>query len=327
MMLFKKRMSITRFRFVEKTDLSEKEVLENLSAYSFDAEAPLIQKEISGFTTVSDPYEGRDFIETEVLHGSYAVAVFRRDSRSVASSAVKREVEKEIAQFMQKTGAKGISRELKNDIKERVTFDLLTQTPFRTELIPFVLDINSGVGYFFSVGSSAYSSFEDIFSRSMGLSIEIIDFGEGDFLSWLWWRLETNEMNQPEGAEITAGTKFSIGNNDGKALSGSASDAEMRLAVANGGDIRKMMIQPIGGDEFLVDVYGRLSGVKINKEELPSEESSSLLPLIARIEESFFVVDKWMAEYRKNPKNISDFYASKTEWALPTICRAAFEDI
>lgn len=324
--MFKKKMCVTRFRAIDDFNMSDKDIVENLARFSFNDEDPSF-KEAAGFTSIESPYEGTNFVESEAIQGIYVAAVFRRDTRNVSSSAVKREVIKRKEQIIASGDKKTFSKSLLKEIKEDVTIRLLKQTPFKTDLIPFVFNTKTGVGYFFSTSKSSYSSFEDIFTRSMGVSIEVIDFGPEDFLSWLWWRLETNEMNQPLGAELTTGTKFSVSDGSDKNLSGSASDSEMRLAVSEGCNVKKMTIQPVGDEEFVVDLSGKLSGVYLDKEDMPSKDSPSVIPLAVRFDNVFMVVDKWREEYNSNKKNVEDFHASKKEWAIPSICKAAFDDI
>lgn len=327
--MFKRSMSITRFKCVQEIDLTQQTVQEGLAEFAFDQNNLLDLQEVTGFTTLEDPYAGDNFIESSLFHGDYACAVFRRDTRKAPASAIKREVMAEVERVKAESGKTFVSRDTRKGIKDSVTRRLLSNMPFKTDLIPFIFNAKTGVGYFFSASSSGYSSFEDIFSRAMGVSIEIFapDCGR-DFLSWLWWRLETNDLNQPEGYELLVGGKFSVGDETGKVLSGCSSSEEIRLAVSKGCEVNRMLVQPVGEEhEVFVDVNGRLSHVDIPEECLPDEESCSLLPLIARVEHPFKILDVWAEEYRSKPKNVENFHASKASWARPAICGAVFDDI
>ena len=327
--MFKKRMNITRFHCVQESNISQQDFLDGLAEYVFDANNLLDLKEVVGFTTVEEPYEGTNFVDSEVFHGNIAVGVFRRDTRNVPGSAIKRELTKKIESRKKELGKKFVSRETRKEFKESITMRLLSSTPFKTELIPFLFDLKTGVGYFCNTGSSAYSSFEDVFSRAMGVSIEIKDFDCGeDFLSWLWWRLETNDLNQPEGAELAAGSRFSVTDGDGKALSGSSSEGEIRLAVSENCNITKMTVLPIGEEkELVVDHNGKVSSLSVDKEDLPDSESNSVIPLFDRFDRVFKIFDTWAEEYRNNPRNVENFHASKKAWARPSVCGAAFDDV
>lgn len=327
--MFKTRMNVTRFKCVTDMKITSKEVLEGLAAFAFDPKNPLSFAEICGFTTVEDPYNGTNFIESEVLHGSVVSAVFRRDTRRVPSSAVKRELAKRIEKYKADTGAEFTSRSVKSEWKEDIKHNLLMNTPFKTELIPFFYDTEKGVGYFCNTGSSAYSSFEDAFSRGFGFSIEAEGFDCGlDFLSWLWWRIETNDLSQPENAEISIGSRFSVSDYNTKALSGSASDAEIRLAIADQCNVTKMRVAPIGDThEMTVSSNGKIFSIYIPKEDLPNKESASILPIVARLDSAYAIFDAWGKEYRDNPKSVENFHKSKKAWARPSVCGAAFDDI
>ena len=326
-MVFKKKMNVMRFSLVDgksASKISEKDVLEGLAEKAFD-ECPGSVKN-SGFTTLEEPYTGTNFVESSVFHGDFMAAVFRRDVFRVPSSLMKREMQKKIDAYRKENPF--VSRKTRDEFKEQIMASLQSDKFYQTTLTPFIFNRKTGIGYFFNTSEAVFSDFGDDFSRSIGFSIESKDYGVSfGFLSWMWWRVETNELAQPSGAEVSIGSRFSVGGGNGRSLSGRASESEIRLAVADGCFVKKMDIVPIDGKGMSVSYDGKISGLCFDPEDLPDKESASLLPLISSVEEAFGVLDAWAAEYRSNEENFKAFLESRWEWARPSICGATFEQV
>ena len=323
--MIKKKMNVLRFHCTDEMSFTKPDIVDGMKRYAFNPLEPLSDKEIVGFTLFEDPYEGIYFTESNLFQDNLLFCILRRDTRSISSSAIKREMEKE----MKKNPEVKLSGKDKGRLKEEITHRLLSWIPFKTELTPFMFDLNSGVGYFCNTGQATYSAFEDIFSRAIGVNVELKGFDCGDdFLSWVWWRLDTNDMNQPSKEEITTGDLFVVKDLDNRSLSGRSSEEEVRLAVANEYNVTKMSVQIIGEDkEMLVDVNGAISSLKIDQSDIPDKDSCSILPLFDRFRSVYAIFDAWAEEYKHNTTSVENFYASKKAWARPSICGADFEDI
>ena len=332
--LFKNKMSVMRFRADEPTKISADELREGLITYKFKEEATLPVN--YGFVDFDNLY-GLDpqFRDHAHVFGNWFVAAVRFDKRNVPASTIKRELAKRSAEFVQDSGKKYISREMKKALKEEITEQLLKRVPPQTSFVVFAVDMSSGNGYYYATSKKSFEQFEEIFERAYGVSFEPDELDTGsDFLTYLWWESESNSFAEmPLNGKLTktfVGDRVSVSDDDQK-ITVSGDIEEAKLSVSKGADVTKIeLLVQIGEDErkFVVDNDGKLSGLTFEASMLPDRESEELTPFIAATEDVFGLLDLWKDKYVVAQENGSGLTpAIRQTWGRGNYCSKSFEDI
>lgn len=334
---FKKKMSVVRFKTETTTSISKEDILEGIYTHKF-AEMDGFGSNY-GFTSFNDPYTQLPvFDEMSNIFGKYFAGLFRVDKINVPSSSLKKEVSEACKKEKEITGKPFISRQRKREITEGLKEYLASKAIPTINFIPFVVNMETGEGFFFNTSKSTFALFEDLFSRAYGATIEVkplIDMYEEDLLTYIWWDSESNSFSdmqiKGEVVKTWVGNKISTVSEDQK-LSASGEDIpEMKLAISNGADVDKIELWlNIGEKEakFNLNYEGAISGLTYGPECLPDEDSNSLLPFIAWTEDVFAVIDLWEARYaeaRDQGKGLTP--KIRETWGRGEYCSKAFEDV
>ena len=332
--LFKNKMSVMRFRAEGPTKISADELREGLITHKFKEEATLPVN--YGFVDFDNLY-GLDpqFRDHAHVFGNWFVAAVRFDKRNVPASTIKRELAKRSNEFVQDSGKKYISREMKKALKEEITEQLLKRVPPQTSFVVFAVDMSNGSGYYYATSKKSFEQFEELFERAYGVSFKPIEPETGsDFLTYLWWESESNSFAEmPLNGKLTktfVGDKVSVSDDDQK-ITVSGDIEEAKLSVSKGADVTKIeLLVQIGEDErkFVVDSDGKLSGLTFEASMLPDRESEELTPFIAATEDVFGLLDLWKDKYVVAQENGSGLTpAIRQTWGRGNYCSKSFEDI
>lgn len=322
MKLFKKKMNVIRFGI--SGDMNPDTVEGICSSLAENAFVEYKQEEVNeGFTTMEDPYGGDNFTPDNIIQsGKLLCGVFRRDSKSVPSSIVEREFEKKYAgQTLSRTEKK----ELKKEIKDR----LFLSIPYKTVCAPFIYNVEKKEGFIFSVSGAIIDSFEFMFSNVLGADISLKGFGgsyDARFLSWLWWKVDTNHYGLPDSRYCEVNGKIRVSSTDGIKVSAQGAQDEIKLTLNEGCKVVSMEIFLDEFATFCVDAYGGISGLGIRPEDIPSEESPSLFPIYSQVTELYEYMDecKEMFIQQEGEKELAK--GMKT-WIMPSICTQSLDDI
>ena len=332
--LFKNKMSVMRFRAEEPTKISADELREGLITHKFKEEATMPVN--YGFVDFVNLY-GLDPQFHDRLHvfGNWFVAAVRFDKRNVPASTIKRELAKRSNEFVQDSGKKYISREMKKALKEEITEQLLKRVPPQTSFVVFTVDMSNGNGYYYATSKKSFEQFEELFERAYGVSFEaVIPETDTDFLTYIWWESESNSFAEmPFNGKLTktfVGDKVSVSDDDQK-ITVSGDIEEAKLSVSKGADVTKIeLLVQIGEDErkFVVDSDGKLSGLTFEASMLPDRESEELTPFIVATGDAFGLLDLWEARYCESRENESGLTpAIRQTWGRGNYCSKSFEDI
>lgn len=332
--LFKNKMSVMRFRADEPTKISADELREGLIMHKFKEEATLPVN--YGFVDFVNLY-GLDPQFHDRLHvfGTWFVAAVRFDKRNVPASTIKRELAKRSNEFVQDSGKKYISREMKKALKEEITEQLLKRVPPQTSFVVFAVDMSNGNGYYYSTSKKSFEQFDELFERAYGVSFEPVEFDtDRDFLTYIWWESESNSFAEmPLNGNLTKtfiGDRVSVSDDEQK-ITVSGDIEEAKLSVSKGADVTKIeLLVHVGEDErkLVVDSDGNLSGLTYEASMLPDSESEELTPFIAATEDVFGLLDLWKDKYLASQENGSGLTpAIRQTWGRGEYCSKSFEDI
>lgn len=130
--------------------------------------------------------------------GSYYVFSLRVDNRSVPAPLLRAHVDKAVEAWRKEHDRSRVPREIKREIKEQVTLDLLKGTNPRTRTFDVCWDLTSSVVCFSGLTDTLVDQFRMLFQRTFGCTLEPIHaMGEevkatevADFYLWLWWACE-----------------------------------------------------------------------------------------------------------------------------------------
>lgn len=163
----------------------------------------------AGFVTV-DNLLVTDFYDRKWMSEPYVFASLRIDSKSAPAPLVKAETEKRCKAWRTEKGTAHIPREVKREIRESVTEELLETTSARTKTIDFVWNIVDNWVTLGNLSDTVADLFVRNFQSAFGVTLTPWSpFGEevpaempGDFYLWLWWAIENDGLNNVEDADI-----------------------------------------------------------------------------------------------------------------------------
>ena len=176
MSIFKKSMSITRFKVVGVPQVDGQSISETILAGLENNQIIDIEQgeEMSwGWTKLTDPLSP-NFGDMSFMTGDYMTVALRLDKKSVPGAAVKRAIyfaekkEKEEKQLPK------LSRAIKVMIKEAVVKNLLSKAPTVTQTADAVWDIDGQTLYFFSTNKLAREIIENVFQDTFNVTIEMM---------------------------------------------------------------------------------------------------------------------------------------------------------
>lgn len=206
---------------------------DGLSANTFIESDPtsVWQGQRSGWASI-DNYLNSD-ASHDCMVGEYAVFSLRIDTKSAPPGRVRALLAKEVEAWKAERNAKHVPRDVKQQLKEQVTNDVLAQTPPRTKIIDVAWNTEQDWLVLGHLSDGVADSFMRNFGSSFGgLGLELwqpfgaedemisdLERNAGDFYLWLWWSIAT-------GQDMTGVESIAI---DGKlVLSGSGGETSVQ---------------------------------------------------------------------------------------------------
>lgn len=143
----------------------------------------------------------------QCMVGEYAVFGFRVDTRNAPAGLVRAKLDRAVRAWKAEHNAKAIPKDVKQELRESVTDEVLSNTSPRTKVIDVAWDTVNDWVVLGNLSESVAEAFVRQFSASFpGLALELWQpFGtEEDLLSdledraanfylWLWWSIDTGE--------------------------------------------------------------------------------------------------------------------------------------
>jgi hypothetical protein len=180
-------------------------VRDGLSANTYTDKAGIWSGQRSGWASI-DNYLNADASQ-EALVAEYAVFSLRIDTRTASAPRVRALLDKAVAAWKQEHGAKHVPRDVKHELRENVTNEVLSETTPRTKIIDVVWDTTNDWLILSHLSEGVLEAFMRNFGASFpGIGLEAWDpFGSedeliadvertaGDFYLWLWWSISTGE--------------------------------------------------------------------------------------------------------------------------------------
>lgn len=213
--------------------------------------------------------------------GEYIAFSFRIDTRRISAAVFKKyllmAMEKE-QELMKKQGKIFISRERKSEIREQVKLSIMTKTLPTPAVIDVIWATGTNIIYLATTQSSVLDLFANYFTQTFDLHLEQlmptnlgiekfkqaglpypneldeigdIELGQ-DFLTWAWFRSETNTMGFEDGKNpflINIEKKIVVQGGEGESfetatVAGALSElAEAKLGLKNGKKVSKACIR------------------------------------------------------------------------------------
>jgi hypothetical protein len=142
--------------------------------------------------------------------GSLYVFSMRVDNRAVPPALLRAHVEKAAEAWRKEHDRTRIPREIKREIKEQVTLDLLQNATPRTRIYDVCWDLTTSIVNFSGLSDALVDQFRMLFQRTFGCTLEPVHLmGEevkssevSDFYLWLWWACENGQDIGVETATI-----------------------------------------------------------------------------------------------------------------------------
>lgn len=143
----------------------------------------------------------------QCMVGEYAVFALRIDTKNAPAALVRAKLSKAMEAWKEEHGAKAVPKDVKQELRENVTNEVLSTTSPRTKVIDVAWDTVNDWVVLSNLSESVAENFVRQFHASFpGLTLELWQpFGtEEDLLSdledrasnfylWLWWAIDTGE--------------------------------------------------------------------------------------------------------------------------------------
>lgn len=333
---FKKKMSAMRFCAETPTRCTPEDLIEGLQKHAFVEDLTMVDN--IGFVDYESPYGGENlFSKTKHVYQNNWVGLIRFDKRQIPASALKLRVNEVVEAEKKQLGKPFVSRARKQEIKEQCKFKLLVKAIPSTTFVPFVVDMDTGNGYFYSTSNTKFELFRDLFSRVFRANIrrDYRDTCSEDFLTYIWWETERNSFFVPivRGEEVKTwiGSRVSTVSEDQKLSISGESLEEAKLPISEGAYVSKMelSIASLYGDRtFSVDLDGVISGMQFTDEEVPNKDSEDISLVLDMTAFYFEVMDAWRKAYEEAEQSGRSLTPEiKKTWGRGAYCSKAFEDV
>jgi hypothetical protein len=139
--------------------------------------------------------------------GEYAVFGLRIDTKNAPAGQVRAKLAKAMDAWKEERGAKAVPKDVKLELRENVTNEVLSLTSARTKVIDVAWDTVNDWVVLSNLSESVAETFVRQFHASFpGLTLELwqpfgteedlladIEHRAGDFYLWLWWQIATGE--------------------------------------------------------------------------------------------------------------------------------------
>lgn len=127
-----------------------------------------------GWVSVDNMLEASFSGTRDWLVGHLAVFALRMDVRTVPSRLLKARVQQECEKWMKETGAPRVPRATRNEIKDRLTNELLVDAPVRTRTFDLVWDLSDNTVLFMGLTSDLEERVKALWLRTFGCSLASI---------------------------------------------------------------------------------------------------------------------------------------------------------
>lgn len=310
-------------------------IQEGLTRVSFsDPLSPQWSGTRAGFVTV-DNLLVTDFYDRKWMSEPYVFASLRIDTKSAPAPLVKAELDRRCKAWRIDKGAAHIPREVKREMKEQVTADILATTSPRTKSIDFVWNVVDNWVTLGNLSDSVADQFVRLFQQAFNVTLTAWNpFGEevpadmpGDFYLWLWWATQNDALDNVEGAAID-GKIVLTGRGSETSCTGDEVEKrpEPRSAVLDG---KRPSVVKIKVTDRNLDYAFTLTGpdLHLSSLKLPEGETSSrvdreaaILDRLGCYENLHGFVAHWASTFQKfyNTKAYHEWVQSElTPWLQP----------
>lgn len=153
----------------------------------------------------------------QCMVGEYAVFSLRIDTKNAPAALVRAKLAKAMDAWKQEHGAKAVPKDVKQELRENVTNEVLSNTSPRTKVIDVTWDTAQDWVVLSNLSESVADAFVRQFHSSFpGLTLELwqpfgteedlladIEHRSADFYLWLWWCIATGEeLHGVEGISV-----------------------------------------------------------------------------------------------------------------------------
>lgn len=289
-----------------------------------------------GLVTVDNLLDA-DFNDRKWMADPYVFAALRIDTKSAPAALVKAEYDRRLKAWRAEFKSAHVPRDVRKDIKEAVTEEVLAQTSARTKVVDFVWNTSENWVTLGHLSDGIADQFVRTFRQTTGLTLTPWSpFGEevpvdmpGDFYLWLWWALDAGELDNVSDASV-----------DGKiVLKGRGSETsctgedvnkhpEPRTAVMSGKRPTVMKLR-LSVDDLAFSFTMNGPELHISSLKLPEGETSSrvdreaaILDRLGAYERLHAVVAEWASGFRSfyNTKAYHEWVQNDlTPWIQPKV--------
>lgn len=276
-----------------------------------------------------------DFSDRAWLADPYVFASLRIDTKSAPAALVKAEYDRRIKAWRSENKAAHVPRDVRKDLKEQVTSEILSVTSARTKVVDFVWNTHENWVTLGHLSDSVADLFVRTFSSMTGLALTPWSpFGEevpvdmpGDFYLWLWWQIENGDVPAVNAAWL-----------DGKiVLKGRGSETtctgeevekhpEPRTAIRSGKRPVVVKLKVSDNDlEYAFTMTGpdlNISSLKLPEGETTSriDREASILDRLGAYEHLHAIVAAWANRFKSfyNTKEYHEWVQNDlTPWLAP----------
>lgn len=143
----------------------------------------------------------------QCMVGEYSVFGLRIDTKNAPAGQVRARLSKAMEAWKQEHGAKAVPKDVKQELRENVTNEVLFNTSPRTKVIDVAWDTTQDWVVLSNLSESVAEAFVRQFHASFpGLTLELwqpfgteedllsdLEHRAADFYLWLWWAIDTGE--------------------------------------------------------------------------------------------------------------------------------------
>ena len=176
MSIFKKSMSITRFKVVGDPQVDGQSISDTILAGLENNQIIDIEQgeEMSwGWTKLTDPLSP-EFNDMSFMTGNYMTVALRLDKKSVPGAAVKRAIYFAEKKEKEEKQVPKLARATRVMIKEAVVKNLLAKAPIVTQTADVIWNIDGQTLYFFSTNKLAREIIENVFKDTFNVTLEMM---------------------------------------------------------------------------------------------------------------------------------------------------------
>lgn len=145
-------------------------VARQVAEHSFQDIDETIDEYSVGWVSVADMFDS-EFAFSSYAAGDYVVLSLRIDERKVSPAVLKKFTAKEEARIRQEQGVRGLSRNVRLEIKERIRAEMVRKSPPIPAVYDLCWNLSTNTLLFFSNSRKAIALLEDLFKETFGLSL------------------------------------------------------------------------------------------------------------------------------------------------------------